>query len=135
MTHLAAYDFVTGAGVAAYLYAAHVNAAAGVHIESKIRFVRVAVQYGIWVEVGKGVAQGAQVFGNGLGGGIGLGGREFFARFYFNQRLDLVDQDEKVASQIEAAHSVGLAFVKRRGNEVVVAVGGTRYLRGLGGGF
>src|SRR3546814_17067544 len=54
---------VTGACVAAYLYAAHVNAAAGVHIESKIRFVRVAVQYGIGVDVGKGVAQGAQVFG------------------------------------------------------------------------
>src|SRR3546814_17507205 len=107
MTHLAAYDFVTGAGVAAYLYAAHVNAAAGVHIESKIRFVRVAVQYGIGVDVGKGVAQGAPVFGNGLGGGLGLGGGEFFARFFFNQRLNIVFQSGKVAIWFVACPSVG----------------------------
>src|SRR3546814_16175993 len=99
------------------------RSAAEVDIESKSGCLRVAVQYGIGVDVGKGVAQGAQVFGNGLGGGIGLGGREFFARFYFNQRLDLVVQAEKVASQLDAAHRVGLAFVQRQGNEDVVAVG------------
>src|SRR5690606_15301747 len=63
LAHFAADDLVPGTGVAADLDAAHVHAPARIDIERQVGLVRVAVEDGIGIDVGEGIAQAAQVIG------------------------------------------------------------------------
>src|SRR5690606_38803547 len=129
LAHFAPDDFVAGAGVAADLDPAHIDSAARIDIKGKVGFVRVAIEHGVGIDVGKRVAQGTQVIGNGLDRGVGLGSREGFAFFDFDQGLDFVVQTEQVAGQLDAAHVVGLAFVQGKRDEDILTVGRDRNLR------
>src|SRR5690606_20517535 len=132
LAHFAADDFVAGARIATDLNAPDVYAAARIHVKGKIGFVRFAIQHWIGIDVGKGISQRAEIFGDCLGGFVGFGGGKRFTGLDLDQFLYVVVQPEQITRQLDAAHRVGLAFVQRVSDEDIFTVWRDRDLRRLG---
>src|SRR5690606_25584279 len=123
LPHFAPDDLVACAGVAADLDAVHVHAPARIDIKGKVGLVRVAVESRVGIDVGKVVAQAAQVVGDGLGRFVGFGGRKGCALFHLDELADFFVVAQQFAGQLDAAQGIRLAFVDGEGNEDVFAVG------------
>ena len=131
LAQLAADDLITGALVAGDGDAPHVGTPARIDVQRVIDLALLPVDGGHRVDAGKGVADGPQVIGDLL---LALG--ELLAREGVTgpqrQRLaELLLAPQGVATKLEVAHLVALAFPDGKRDVDLLAVGVDGDLRGL----
>ena len=124
LAHFATQHVVGGLGVAAEVDAIDVSALAGVDAEDDLDRVVVVMHLGRAIDVGERIAFVAQATGDQLRGGGHQFARKHLALLHQQEGLELVLGDFQLATQLDVAHRVFLAFLDVHGDVDVFFVRG-----------